>query len=96
MTTNGNTMRKKTLPDYFCSNSISVYIGKVWLFSHNARHFGVLGSAEDILKKSGAHSLRHCKQTPELHSTWSVVAEWLGCRTLNQRVVGSNPGEGTA
>jgi hypothetical protein len=27
---------------------------------------------------------------------WSVVAEWLGCRTLNQRVVGSNPGEGTA
>jgi hypothetical protein len=26
---------------------------------------------------------------------WSVVAEWLGCRTLNQRVVGSNPGEGT-
>jgi hypothetical protein len=27
---------------------------------------------------------------------WSVVAEWLGCRTLNQRVVGSNPGEVTA
>jgi hypothetical protein len=27
---------------------------------------------------------------------WSIVAEWLGCRTLNQRVVGSNPGEGTA
>jgi hypothetical protein len=27
---------------------------------------------------------------------WSVVAEWLGRRTLNQRVVGSNPGEGTA
>jgi hypothetical protein len=26
----------------------------------------------------------------------SVVAEWLGRRTLNQRVVGSNPGEGTA
>jgi hypothetical protein len=25
-----------------------------------------------------------------------VVAEWLGCRTLNQWVVGSNPGEGTA
>jgi hypothetical protein len=25
---------------------------------------------------------------------WSVVAEWLGRRTLNQRVVGSNPGEG--
>jgi hypothetical protein len=24
------------------------------------------------------------------------VAEWLGRRTLNQRVVGSNPGEGTA
>jgi hypothetical protein len=24
------------------------------------------------------------------------VAEWLGCQTLNQRVVGSNPGEGTA
>jgi hypothetical protein len=23
---------------------------------------------------------------------WSVVAEWLGCRTLNQRVVGLNPG----
>jgi hypothetical protein len=22
---------------------------------------------------------------------WSAVAEWLGCRTLNQRVVGSNP-----
>jgi hypothetical protein len=22
--------------------------------------------------------------------------EWLGCRTLNQRVVGSNPGEGAA
>jgi hypothetical protein len=27
---------------------------------------------------------------------WSVVAEWLGRPTLNQRVVGSNPGEGTA
>jgi hypothetical protein len=27
---------------------------------------------------------------------WSVVAEWLGCRTRNQRVVGSNSGEGTA
>jgi hypothetical protein len=27
---------------------------------------------------------------------WSVVAEWLGCRTLNQRVMGSNLGEGTA
>jgi hypothetical protein len=40
---------------------------------------------------------------------WSAVAEWLGCRTLNQWVripakarrgiceqVGSNPGEGTA
>jgi hypothetical protein len=27
---------------------------------------------------------------------WSVVAEWLGCRTLNLRVMGSNPGEGTA
>jgi hypothetical protein len=26
---------------------------------------------------------------------WSVVAEWLGRRTLNQRVVGSNPGECT-
>jgi hypothetical protein len=26
---------------------------------------------------------------------WSVVAEWLGRRTLNQRVMGSNPGEGT-
>jgi hypothetical protein len=26
----------------------------------------------------------------------SVVAEWLGRRTLNQRVVGSIPGEGTA
>jgi hypothetical protein len=25
-----------------------------------------------------------------------IVAEWLGCPTLNQRVVGSNPGEGTA
>jgi hypothetical protein len=25
---------------------------------------------------------------------WSVVAEWLGCRILNQRVMGSNPGEG--
>jgi hypothetical protein len=24
------------------------------------------------------------------------VAEWLGRRTLNQRVVSSNPGEGTA
>jgi hypothetical protein len=24
---------------------------------------------------------------------WSVMAEWLGRRTLNQRVVGSNPGE---
>jgi hypothetical protein len=24
------------------------------------------------------------------------VAEWLGRRTLNQRVVDSNPGEGTA
>jgi hypothetical protein len=24
--------------------------------------------------------------------SWSVVAEWLGHRTLNQRVVGSNPG----
>jgi hypothetical protein len=23
---------------------------------------------------------------------WSVMAEWLGRRTLNQRVVGSNPG----
>jgi hypothetical protein len=23
---------------------------------------------------------------------WSAVAEWLGCRTLNQRVVGLNPG----
>jgi hypothetical protein len=23
---------------------------------------------------------------------WSVMAEWLGHRTLNQRVVGSNPG----
>jgi hypothetical protein len=23
---------------------------------------------------------------------WSVVAEWLGRQTLNQRVVGSNPG----
>jgi hypothetical protein len=29
-------------------------------------------------------------------SVWSVVAEWLGRRTLNQRVVDSNPGEGTA
>jgi hypothetical protein len=27
---------------------------------------------------------------------WSVVAEWLGCRTLNQRVMGSNPDEGIA
>jgi hypothetical protein len=29
---------------------------------------------------------------------FNVVAEWLGRRTLilNQRVVGSNPGEGTA
>jgi hypothetical protein len=27
---------------------------------------------------------------------WNVVAEWLGCRTLKQRVVGSNPDEGTA
>jgi hypothetical protein len=26
---------------------------------------------------------------------WSVVAEWLERRTLNQRVVGSNSGEGT-
>jgi hypothetical protein len=26
---------------------------------------------------------------------WSVVAEWLGRRTLNQSVVGSNPGEGS-
>jgi hypothetical protein len=26
----------------------------------------------------------------------SVVAEWLGRRTLNQKVVGSNPGEGMA
>jgi hypothetical protein len=26
----------------------------------------------------------------------SVAAEWLGRRTLNQRVVGSNPGEGLA
>jgi hypothetical protein len=26
---------------------------------------------------------------------WSVIAEWLGGRTLNQRVLGSNPGEGT-
>jgi hypothetical protein len=33
------------------------------------------------------------KQTEQL---WRVVAEWLGRRTLNQRVVGSNPGEGTA
>jgi hypothetical protein len=24
----------------------------------------------------------------------SGVAEWLGCRTLNQRVVGSNPAKG--
>jgi hypothetical protein len=31
-----------------------------------------------------------------LKPLWSVVAEWLGRRTLNQRVVGSNPGEGTA
>jgi hypothetical protein len=23
------------------------------------------------------------------------VAEWLGCQTLNQMVVGTNPGEGT-
>jgi hypothetical protein len=29
-------------------------------------------------------------------NTKCVVAEWLGPRTLNQRVVGSNPGEGTA
>jgi hypothetical protein len=28
----------------------------------------------------------------DLDSKWSVVAEWLGRRTLNQRVVGSNPG----
>jgi hypothetical protein len=27
---------------------------------------------------------------------WSVVTEWLRCRTLNQRVIGSNPGEDTA
>jgi hypothetical protein len=27
---------------------------------------------------------------------WCVVAEWLGCRTLYQRVVGSNTGEGKA
>jgi hypothetical protein len=27
---------------------------------------------------------------------WSVLAEWLGRQTLNQRVVGSNPGECTA
>jgi hypothetical protein len=27
---------------------------------------------------------------------WSVVAEWLGRRTLNQRVVGSNPQLGVA
>jgi hypothetical protein len=26
---------------------------------------------------------------------WSVMAEWLGCRTLNQRVVGLKPGKGT-
>jgi hypothetical protein len=27
---------------------------------------------------------------------WSGVAEWLGCRTLNETVVRSIPGEGTA
>jgi hypothetical protein len=31
-----------------------------------------------------------------LQRAWSVMAEWLVCRTLNQRVVDSNPGEGTA
>jgi hypothetical protein len=36
-----------------------------------------------------------CKKT-YFQSFWSVVAEWLGRRTLNQRVVGSIPGEGTA
>jgi hypothetical protein len=30
------------------------------------------------------------------YTLWSIVAEWLGRRTLNQRVVGANPGEGTA
>jgi hypothetical protein len=33
--------------------------------------------------------------SPSLKS-WSVVAEWFGYRTLNQRVVGSNPGESMA
>jgi hypothetical protein len=28
--------------------------------------------------------------------TWSVMAVWLGCQTLNQRVVGSIPCKGTA
>jgi hypothetical protein len=33
---------------------------------------------------------------PPFHQVeWSVVAEWLGRRTLNQRVVGSNPSEHT-
>jgi hypothetical protein len=27
---------------------------------------------------------------------WNVVAEWLGCWILNQKVMGSNPGNGTA
>jgi hypothetical protein len=31
----------------------------------------------------------------KLWQTRSVVAELLRCRTLKQRVVGSNPGEGT-
>jgi hypothetical protein len=40
-----------------------------------------------------AHFLCNIKQVLNL---WRVVAEWLERRTLNQRVVGSNPGEGTA
>jgi hypothetical protein len=31
----------------------------------------------------------------EMRAPKYVVAEWLGCRALNQRVVGANPGEGT-
>jgi hypothetical protein len=30
------------------------------------------------------------------HWKWSVVAEWLGHRALNQRVMDLNPGQGMA
>jgi hypothetical protein len=40
--------------------------------------------------------IKFCLKKPPLQQSWSVVAEWLGRQTLNQRVMVSNPSNGAA